>query len=445
MAYVFQAIPADLVTADLPQFSPVQVEADRSRRLVNVFLSTLIAVPEFRTRVLQLAGARVFGGRADIFGQVRFRGETEGKGEMRPPDGLVRFKGAGNFSALIEAHGRQFSASSREDVERIARTLRLSRERKIQRVIAIAGTVPDQSFLDALRSDPSSPPVDRLRSLTWMETIDVALHLLDRKVVRNPAGLFLLEQYVRFLKEEAVRDLQARAERPEGAILFNSLGGDWAGLVRDLREGKPLELRDPRLAAAATNWLSYLRFLSLFLTRGQAREEDVLNNPSVRVQNLSVRKDAVRLKLKAEGRLQASFKKNDEVTPVLLSIDLKEAQMTMRVEIAGPPDNSPAIERIKALAGVVRDDRTTGSTHIKIFWPQEKGGRTVTREQALKDPIAIAPPAHDMVPEKFIIERKVALGPLAVEPEGFVQLVMLELRGFRASVREVLKRGLPDL
>lgn len=445
MAYVFQAIPADLSAAELPQFSPVQVEADRSRRLVNVFLSTLIAVPEFRTRVLQLAGARVFGGRADIFGQVRFRAETDEKGGMRPPDGLIRFKGAGAFSALIEAHGRQFDASSAEDVARIARSLRLSRERRVQRVIAIAGTVPDQSFLDALRSDPSSPPVDRLKSLTWMETIDAAFHLLDRKVVRAPAAVFLLEQYIRFLKEEAIRDLQARAERGEGAILFNSLGGDWAGLVRDLREGKPIDQRDPRLSAAAANWLSYLRFLALFLTRGQTREEDALNNPNVRIQNLALRKDAVRLKLKQEGRLQASFKKADEVTPTLLAIDLKEAQLSFRIEIAGPPDNSPAIERIKALAAVVRDDRTTGATHIKIFWPQEKGPRTVTREQALRDPIAIAPPAHDMVPEKFIIERKVALGPLAVEPEGFVQLVMLELRGFRASVREVLKRGLPEI
>jgi hypothetical protein len=277
-----------------------------------------------------------------------------------------------------------------------------------------------------------------------METIDAALHLLDRKIVRTPAGVFLLEQYVRSLKEDAVRDLQARAQRPEGAIYFNSLGEDWAGLVRDLRGGRTIDARDPRLAAVATNWLSFLRFLALFLTRGGAREEDVLTFPNLRAPSLLARKDIVIRRLRLDGKLLATFKKHDEVTETVLGVDLKDASLTMRIELDGPPGNSSAIERIRALANALRDDRTTGTTHIRIFWPGEKAGRAVTRDQALNDPISIAPPQHDMVPERFIIERKAALGPLAAEPESLVQFVMLELRGFRASVREILRRGLPS-
>jgi hypothetical protein len=444
MAYLFQAIPADMLSAELPQFSPIQPEADKTRRLTNVFLGTLIAVPEFRACVLQPIGARSFGGRAEVYSRVLFRGELDDAGAPRIlPDGFIRVKGPMTFSALLAANRQRFSSSNADDVQRIAQHLVTARARKIQRVIALANTVPDQAFIDTVRAVPGAPPVDRLRSLTWMETIDAALHLIERKIVRTPAAIFLLEQYVRALKEEAVRDLQARAQRPEGTIYFNSLGGDWAGLVRDLREGKTIEARDPRLAAAATNWLSFLRFLALYLTRGAMREEDILTFPNLRAASLLARKDIVIRRLRLDGKLLATFKKHDEVTETVLGVDLKDGQITMRIEIDGPQGDLPAIERIKALANSMRDDRTTGTTHIRIFWPGEKGGRAVTREQALTDLISIAPPQHDMVPERFIIERRVPLGPLAGEPESLVQFVMLELRGFRASVREILRRGLP--
>jgi hypothetical protein len=444
MAYLFQAIPADMLSAESPRFSPIQPEADKTRRLTNVFLGTLLAVPEFRACVLQLAGARNFGGRTEVYSRVRFRGDPDEAGAPQIlPYGFIRVKGAVTFSALLEAKSQRFSSNNADDVQRMAHHLATARMRKSQRVIALASTVPDQAFLDAVRAMPGAPPVERLRSLTWMETIDAALHLLDRKIVRTPAAIFLLEQYVRSLKEEAVRDLQARAQRPEGAIYFNSLGADWAGLVRDLREGKSIDGRDPRLAATATNWLSFLRFLALYLTRGAMREEDILTFPNLRAPSLVARKDIVIRRLRLDGKLLATFKKHDEVTETVLGVDLKEGQITMRIEIDGPPANSPALERIKALANSMRDDRTTGTTHIRIFWPGEKAGRTVTRDQALTDLISIAPPQHDMVPERFIIERKVSLGPLAGEPESFVQFVMLELRGFRASVREILRRGLP--
>jgi hypothetical protein len=444
MAYLFQAMPADMLSAELPQFSPSLPEADKTRRLTSVFLSTLLAVPEFRACVLQLTGARHFGNRAEVYSRVRFRDEPDETGVPQlPADGFIRVKGAVTFSALLEARRQRFSAGNADDVQRIAQRLATARLRKIQRVIALAGTALDQSFLDAVRALPGAPPVDRLRSLTWMETIDAALHLLDRKIVRTPAGIFLLEQYVRSLKDEAVRDLQARAQRPEGAIYFNSLGADWAGLVRNLREGKTIDARDPRLPAAATNWLSFLRFLALYLTRGAMREEDILTFPNLRAASLLARKEIVTRRLRLDGKLLATFKKQDEVTETVLGVDLKDGQIFMRIGIDGPAGNSPALERIKALANTLRDDRTTGTTYIRIFWPGEKAGRAVTREQALTDLISIAPPQHDMVPERFIIERKVPLGPLAAEPESLVQFIMLELRGFRASVREILRRGLP--
>jgi hypothetical protein len=115
----------------------------------------------------------------------------------------------------------------------------------------------------------------------------------------------------------------------------------------------------------------------------------------------------------------------------------------MQIEVDGPSDKGPGDSRIRELANSVRDDRTIGTTLLKVFWPGEKTPRIVTREQALKDPIATAPPSHDMVPERFIVERSVPCEAIMAEPESFVQLVMLELRGFRASVRHILRSGLP--
>lgn len=443
MGYLFQALPADLLTAELPQLSGIEPGTDRERHLTTVFLSTVLAVPEFRVRVLQLLGARGGAGKAEVFGQVRFCGETENAAKSSAPlAGLIRVRGAGSFSALVDARQHTFESSNTAHVRQMARDLTTARERKIQRVAALASTVPDQAFLEAVRAQPSSPPIDRLRSLTWMETVDIAFHLLDRKIVRGAVGVYLLEQYVRFIKSEAVRDVQARAERPEGAIYFASLGGDWGRLVYDIRQG-PVDSRDPRLAAAATNWLSFLRFIALYLTRGAQRDEDILSFPNLRGPSLTARKDVVMRRLNADGKLLATFKRQDEAVATVLGVDIKDPLITMQIEVDGPPDKGPPDNRIRELAESVRDDRTTGTTLVKVFWPSEKVPRIVTREQALKDPIATAPPSHDMLPERFIVERTVPCETLIGDPESFVQLVMLELRGFRASVRHILRSGLP--
>jgi hypothetical protein len=137
----------------------------------------------------------------------------------------------------------------------------------------------------------------------------------------------------------------------------------------------------------------------------------------------------------------ATFHKHDERMPTLMCVDVKHQEVIFQLQLDGPSSKSQT-NIISELAQAISEDRTFGKTRIKIFWPTEKTPRAVTRQQAIKEPIAVAPPQHGMVPNKLIVERTVSCEKIIAQPDSFVQLLGLELRGFRASTRHLLHRGL---
>lgn len=401
----------------------------------------MLAVPAFRREVMAAAGVKHSGAKAEVFREIKFKNEPKLPADSDSPDGLVRPCGRGPC-ALFDFMPCSFSAKDERQVRRIADHLMLAQERRIARVVTISSIVPDQAFLSAVRSrlDFHQGP-DRLRSLTWMETVDIALSLLEKKSVDSQVGVFLLEQYVQALKDEVVHEAQARAERGQGALYFTSLGGDWDSFVDDVQAAGAVDPKDPRLPAIAANWLALLRSLSLYLTRTSARDEDALLHPSVRSKDAPGRKDAVIKRLKTHGQLMATFHKHDERMPTLMCVDVRHREVIFQLQLNGPSSKSQT-NSIPELAQAISEDRTFGKTRIKIFWPTEKTPRAVTRQQAMKEPIAVAPPQHGMVPDKFIVERTVSCEKIIKQPDSFVQLLGLELRGFRASTRHLLHRGL---
>ncbi|MFZ1991835.1 MAG: hypothetical protein WAW96_18930 [Alphaproteobacteria bacterium] len=441
MGYMFQAAPADLLNAQSPSLSLAESEAGRIGRLTNLFLSTMLSVPAFRREVLAAAGLKFSSARAEVFCDVKFKDEPRLPADCEPPDGLVRPRGGRGPSAFFDFMPCSFSARDQNQVRRVANHLILAQERRISRVITISSIVPDQAFLTAVRSQLDLSGPDRLRSLTWMETVDIALALLERKAVDGQVGIFMLEQYVQSLKEEVVRETQARAERDQGALFFTSLGGDWDSFVEDTQQLGGVDPKDPRLSAIASNWLALLRSLSLYLTRSSSRDEDILLHPSVRGKDSHARKEAVIKRLKTHGQLTATFQKHDERMPTLMCVDVGHREVIFQLQLNGPSSKSQT-NSIGELAQAISEDRTFGKTRIKIFWPTEKTPRAVTRQQAMKEPIAVAPPQHGMVPDKFIVERTVSCEKIIKQPDSFVQLLGLELRGFRASTRHLLHRGL---
>ena len=441
MGYMFQAAPADLLNAQLPSLSPIESENGRSGRLANIFLSTMLSVPAFRREVLAAAGVKMSAAKAEVFCDVKFKEEPKLPADSAAPDGIVRPRGSRGPSALFDFVPCAFNAKDDRQVRRIADHLTLAQERRIARVITISSIVPDQAFVGAVRSRIDLNGPDRLRSLTWMETVDIALALLERKSIEGQVGVFMLEQYVQALKDEVVRETQARAERDQGVLFFTSLGGDWDSFVEDTQQLGGVDPKDPRLPAIASNWLALLRSMSLYLTRSATRDEDILLHPSVRGKSSVARKEAVIKRLKTHGQLMATFQKHDERMPTLMCVDVGHREVIFQLQLNGPSSKSQT-NSITELAQAISEDRTFGKTRIKIFWPTEKAPRAVTRQQAMKEPIAVAPPQHGMVPDKFIVERTVSCEKIIKQPDSFVQLLGLELRGFRASTRHLLHRGL---
>ncbi len=178
--------------------------------------------------------SRLSGSHAEVFYNIKFKNEPKLPADSDVPDGLVRPRGGRGPSALFDFMPCSFGAKDERQVRRIADHLALAHERRIARLVTISSIVPDQAFLSAVRSRLDFQGPDRLRSLTWMETVDIALSLLERKSVDSQVGIYLLEQYVQTLKDEVVRETQARAERDQGALYFTSLGGDWDSFVDDV-------------------------------------------------------------------------------------------------------------------------------------------------------------------------------------------------------------------
>jgi hypothetical protein len=429
MGYVSPALPADILAAEPPQLTPIEKEGRAAESAASVLLATMLAVPAFRTRLLQSVGVRT-GGRVEVLRNVRFRGD-EG---VAPADGLVRSRGQG---ALFDM-ATSFEETADADINRVAAHLSLLKACKLQRVVTVSNTVPDQAFVSAVRDELGGMGLERLRAITWMDTIDIALHLLERRKIEDAVGAFLLRQYIRFIKDEAVRELQAKSGRPQGALFFTSLGADWRSFAGDVSSSGTVDPKDPRIGAIAANWLAFTRFLALTLTRGAPREEDVLVFPSVQSGDLKGRRDTMAKRLRASGELTASFRKETERLPTQLRLDLKRGEITLDVRIDDPTAKGGfGTDAVREVAGAISEERTLGTTAMKIFWPGEKQPRSLTPKKAAAEPIATAPPQHGMTPDALMVERRVPCQAIIAEPQSLTQLLTLELRGFRASTRHI--------
>ena len=448
MGYVFRPLPGDLLAADAPQLAPLESDDQKEHRLVGVLLGTMQAVPAFRNRVMLAAGLRGNPlARAEIHQDVHLSGrgmpDENGVALDSVPDGLVRLKGpAGQVSMLLEAKRQGFGTSDQRQVRQLAKHLAQAKRHRIQRVLTVSNTVPSAEFLQELSEHPVGGGLERLRSITWLGTIDYAFHLLERRQVTRPSEVYLLEQYIRFIKEEAVRDQRARTSRSEGAIFFKSLGADWETLGRDLNTERGLDARDPRYMTVALNWLAFVRFLSLMSIRG-GRTEDIVVFPNVRAGDPLARARMAARKLRDGHRLSATFRRRREFIPVTASVDFKSASIQFQVDIRNVKDKDETQSQTRALAMLVQPGNPRGNNYLQIFWPGEKEPRRVALSRVLADPVATAPPQHGLSPDRYIIERTVPFDSLLGNSESFVQLFTGEFRAFRVSVRHLLRRGLP--
>jgi hypothetical protein len=119
---------------------------------------------------------------------------------------------------------------------------------------------------------------------------------------------------------------------------------------------------------------------------------------------------------------------------------VRQQEVAFQIQLKGPSEKQ-AGRAVADLAQRISEDKTLGETRIKIFWPTEKQPRSVTRTQAIKEPVSTAPPQHGELPDRFIVERTLSrdmIEKIILEPDSFVQLLALELRGFRASTRHIL-------
>ena len=447
MGYVFRPFLDDLVSAEPPQLSPFESDSQREHRLMSVFLGTCMSVPCFRTRVMAAAGLSEGPmSRASVLQDVKLTGHDEqqenGEYANSMPDGLIRVSGPMGLRAmLIEAKRHDFSASDARHVRQLAKHLAQAKHHKIQKVVTLASLAPSAEFLHAVADYPMDGSVDKVRPLTWMMTVDIAYHLLESRKARSAAEVYLLEQYIRYIKEEAVRDRRAKTGRPEGAIYFNSLGRDWEDMACELLGGGEIDARDPRLAAVVMNWIAYVRFLSMTQTRSALRDEDTVVFPNVKARDPLARIRQIAKKLRDTKHLTATLRKRSEASAVTVGVDLQNGTLHYQIEVGGPSGKNARPITVRELAGQVRTSGHIGDTRIKIFWPGEKQAREVSLAQALGDHVATAPPQHGEVPERFMVEHIVECGALFRRSDSFVQLVTGEFRAFRASVRHLLRRG----
>lgn len=203
--------PAFLKQGSEARLIPVLADTSKENRATSVFLSCLMAVHEFGSRLLGTVGERV-GTRANVecFTEVVLANNPK---KADRPDGLIVVQvGKRRWTALVEAK----IGNAELDAGQIERYLDIAKSNKIDAVITISNQ------LAALPTHhPVQLPKRKLRSLkiyhwSWMHILTQATLILDTEDVLDHDQRYILNEMVRYFHHES-----------SGAQHFNSMNSEW--------------------------------------------------------------------------------------------------------------------------------------------------------------------------------------------------------------------------
>jgi hypothetical protein len=336
----------------------------------------LTAVPDFARTLLKPIGAPA--GKLKAFIEPEF---TVGTARIRP-DGLLMVERAGKkWVALVEVK----TGKNNLQADQLNAYLDVAKSNKVDAVITISN-----ELLTLSREHPT-PGLDMrkvksstLVHLSWIRIITEAMIQTEHKGLSDPDQAWILAELVRFLQADA-----------SGANEFEDMGPNWVG-VREAVTNGTITPHDSRLPEIIHNYEALIRFVAMKLSARlgvQAREvvpRKAKEDPKRFVADMITQF--------VESRtLAASIRIPETAADIMVTADLRAAQILCQVELKAPRDGRN-LTRVNWLLRQLK--APTPQLRIEVYAKHGRQAEAVALiEEALEDPTILVPAGNREISE----------------------------------------------
>lgn len=372
---------------------------EQERRATSALLAVMSAVKEYGRALTSRMGAPA--GTMETFIEVPFL--LAGKKVF--PDGLIRVKrGAKVWTALLEVK----TGGNELQREQLENYLDVAREHHFDALLTISNELPSSAGTHPTTVDKRKLKSVSLHHLSWTEVLAAAVMQKEFRGVADPDQAWILGELIRYL------------EHPKsGAVEFTDMGTSWVP-VRDAVATGTLRKSDKDAALIAGRFDALLRYVTLKL--GQRLGTDVSQvltkaesaTPAVRIASLTEA-------LVNEGKMHGAIRIPNTVSPLLLTVDIRAAQVTGSFTVSAPAEGRPTT-RINWLLRQLKD--APDNLRIEAFAVRQRAGNAELLRTVREDPsVLIADPAKEIKSFTVTYLGKMGVNRLAGR-SGFIDSVM---------------------
>ncbi|MCH8863660.1 MAG: hypothetical protein IID51_14320, partial [Proteobacteria bacterium] len=315
------ALPTFLKQGSRARLIPVLADTSKENRATSVFLSCLMAVDDFGSRLLGTVGQRV-GTRAKIqcFTEVVLEKALKKKDR---PDGLIILEvGKRRWTALIEAK----IGLSELDAEQLERYLEIAKINKIDAVITISNQLAALPTHHPVKIAKSKLRGRKLFHWSWMHVLTQAVLLLDTENTLDRDQRFILEEMVRYFRHDS-----------SGIRQLGRMNAEWNDLALSVKNGAQLAKTSDEVVNAIAAWHQLQRDLCLILTRKLATPVSLRLTHAHKLNPESrLRDDCQQLAQKVS--LRATLEVPDAAAPLNITADLLRRTITCSMRVNAPED-----------------------------------------------------------------------------------------------------------
>ena len=323
---------------------------EQERRATSALLAVLGAVREFGRAFVKPYGAPA--GNLECFIEVPFV-----IGDRRLyPDGLIRVaRGTKSWTALVEVK----TGPNQLQTEQLENYLDIARDQGFDAVITISNEIPAVAGQHPTKVDKRKLRKVALHHISWSQVLADAVMQKEFRGVADPDQAWVLGELIRYLEH-----------RKSGALEFDDMGEAWTG-VRDQVAAGTLRPSDKGIAEVVARFDALLRYASLQLGRQLGTEVvPVLSRkeqaePAIRVQALTQ-------SLCTSGLLTGAIRIPDTVGHLVVTANLRAAQVTCHVDVEAPREGRPTT-RVNWLVRQLK--RAPDSARVEAFVVHARGSQ----------------------------------------------------------------------
>lgn len=388
---------------------------EQERRATSALLAVLSAVKEFSRSVLGPLGAPA--GNIETYIEVPFK---LGEREVRP-DGLIRVsRGAKTWVALVEVKtGKNLLAT-----DQLEAYLDVAREQGYDALITLSNEIPPTADQHPTNVDKRKLRKVAMYHLSWADVLSTAVLQKEHRGVSDPDQAWILGELIRYL------------EHPKsGALEFDDMGADWVPLREAVSAGT-LRATDKTIPDVTARFDALLRYASLHLGRRLGTDVTLQLSRKERAEP-SLRAQALRASLVANGTLTGSIRIPDTVGDIRIVADLRASKVTCELVVDAPKAGRPAT-RVNWLVRQLKD--APGTVRVEASALNQRGPGSAELLHSIREnpSVLVQDPAREI--KSFTIAMTIPIGTKRGRGRGaFIDSVIAAVDGFYESVVQHLK------